>query len=114
MAQNLNFDENLEQYGIYKNELSDIYSDIINGIKIRSKCGWYECGKKSNKFLLNLKANRATQSVVLKVISNEQEITDISKINNLILQFYQNLFKEKQRTSENRLAVFKMILIFRH
>ena len=51
---------------------------------------------------MNLEANRATQSVVRKVISNEQEITDISKINNHILQFYQNLFKEKQSTSENR------------
>ena len=51
---------------------------------------------------MNLEANRATQSVVRKVISNEQEITDISKINNHILQFYQNLFKEKRSTSENR------------
>ena len=51
---------------------------------------------------MNLEANRATQSVVRKVISNEQEITDISKINNHILQFYQNLFTEKQSTSENR------------
>ena len=51
---------------------------------------------------MNLEANRATQSVVHKVIPNEQEMTDISKINNHILQFYQNLFKEKQSTSENR------------
>ena len=49
---------------------------------------------------MNLEANEA--SVVRKVISNEQEITHISKINNHILQFYQNLFKEKQSTSENR------------
>ena len=102
LEQNLTCDENLEQHGIYKNELNDIYNDISNGIKIRSKCDWYEFGKKSNKFFLNLEANRAIQSVVCKVISNEQEKTDISKINNHILQFYQNLFKEKQSTSENR------------
>ena len=102
LMQNLNCDENLEQYGIYKNELNDIYNDISNSIKIRSQCNWYEFGEKSNKFFLNLEANRATQKVVRKVISNEQEITDVSKINNHILQFYQNLFKEKQSTSENR------------
>ena len=51
---------------------------------------------------MNLGANRATQSVIRKVISNKQEITDISQINNHILQFYQNLFKEKQSTSKNR------------
>ena len=50
----------------------------------------------------NLTNYRATQSIVHKIISNEQEITDISKINNHILQFYQNLFKEKQSTGENR------------
>ena len=102
LEQNLNCNESLEQYGIYKNELNNIYNDISNGIKIRSKYDWYEFGEKSNKFFLNLEANRATQSAVRKVISNEQEITYISKINNHILQFYQNLFKEKQSTSENR------------
>ena len=106
LEQNLNCDENLEQYGIYKNELNDIYNDISNGIKIRSKCDWYEFGETSNKFFLNLKANCATQSVIRKVISKEQEITEISKINNHILQFYQNLFKEKQSTSENRFNSF--------
>ena len=102
LEQNLNCDKNLEQYRIYKNELNDIYNDISSGIKIRSKCDWYEFGEKSNKFFLNLEANRAKQSVVRKVISNEQEITNISKINDHILQFYQYLFKEKQSTSENR------------
>ena len=99
LEQNLNCEENLEQYG---SELNYIYNDISNGIKIRSKCDWYEFGEKSNKFFLNLETNRATQSVVRKVIFNEQEIRGISKINNHILQFYQNLFKEKQNTSENR------------
>ena len=51
---------------------------------------------------MNLEANHATQSVVRKVISNQQQITDISKTNNHTLQFYQNLFKEKQSNSENR------------
>ena len=101
LEQNSNCDENLEQYGIYKNDSNDIYNDISNGIKIRSKCNWYEFGKNSNKFFLNLEANRATQSVIRKLISNEQEITGISKIINHTLQFYQNLFKEKQSTSEN-------------
>ena len=75
---------------------------MSNGIKIRSKCDCYEFGENSNKFFLNLEANRTTQNVARKVISNKQEITDTCKINNHILQFYQNLFKEKQSASENR------------
>ena len=34
-------------------EINEIYNEISNGIKIRSKCDWYEFGEKSNKFFLN-------------------------------------------------------------
>ena len=75
---------------------------MSNGIKIRSKCDCYEFGEKSNKFFLNLEANRTTQNFARKVISNEQEIRDTCKLNNHILQFYQNPFKQMQSASENR------------
>ena len=42
------------------------------------------------------------QHKVSFVTSVEQGITDMSKINNHIRQFYQDLFKEKRSTSENR------------
>ena len=72
LEQNLNCDENLEQYGIYKNELNEIYNDISNCIKIRSKCDWYEFGEKSNKFFLNLETNCTTQSVVKSFLTNKK------------------------------------------
>ena len=70
--QNLNCDENVEQCGIYRNELNNIYNDISNGIKIRSKCDWYEFGEKSNKFFLNLETNCTTQSVVKSFLTNKK------------------------------------------
>ena len=42
------------QYIEYKERLNTIYSKKINGIRIRSKCDWYESGEKSTKFFLNL------------------------------------------------------------
>ena len=66
LEQNLNWDENLEQYGIYKSELNDICNDVSNGIKIRSRYNWYEFCEKSNKFFLNLEENCAEQSIVIK------------------------------------------------
>ena len=54
---------------------------IRNSIKIRSKCDWYKFGEKSNKFFLTIEKRRATQNTVRKVLSNEQEINDLSKIN---------------------------------
>ena len=49
---------------------------------------------------------RATQHIVRKVLSNEQEITDLSKINTHIYQFYQQLYMEKQNISEDSICNF--------
>ena len=79
LEQNLSNDEEKEQYNAYRGEiniLDFIYNEISNGIKIRSKCDWYEFGEKSNKFFLTIEKRRATQNTVRNVLSNEQEITD--------------------------------------
>ena len=52
-------------------------------------------------FVLTLEKRRATQNTVRKVLSNEQEITDLTKINTHIFQFYQQLYMEKQNISED-------------
>ena len=54
LEQNLSNDEAKEQYNAYRGEIIEIYNEISNGIKIRSKCDWYEYGKKSNKFFLTI------------------------------------------------------------
>ena len=53
-----------------------------------------------------LEKGQATQKIVCKVQSNEQEITDLSKINTHIYQFYQHLYSEKQKTSEDSICDF--------
>ena len=55
LEQNLNSEETKLQYNRFKDELNDIYEEISNGIKIRSRCNRYELGEKSNKYFLNLK-----------------------------------------------------------
>ena len=54
MEQNLYNEETKLQYNSFKDELNDIYEEISNGIKIRSRCNWYALGEKSNKYFLNL------------------------------------------------------------
>ena len=89
LEQNLSNDEAKEQHNVYRGEINEIYNEISNGVKIRSKCDWYEFGAKSHKFFLTIEKRRATQNTVHKVLSNEQGITDLSKINTHIYQFYQ-------------------------
>ena len=48
---------NFQAYEYYlecKQKLQKIYTKNVNGIRIRSKCNWYENGEKSSKFFLNL------------------------------------------------------------
>ena len=54
LEQNLGNDEAKEQYNAYRGEINEIYDEISNSIKIRSKCDWYEFGEKYNKFFLTL------------------------------------------------------------
>ena len=106
LEQNLSNDEAKEQYNAYRGEINENYNEISNGIKLRSKCAWYEFGEKSNKFFLTIEKRQVTQNTVQKVLSNEHEITDSSKINTHIYQFYQQLYMEKQNITEDSICKF--------
>ena len=105
LENNLTSEENRKLYNHYKNELETIYDHIADGIKIRSKCEWYEHGEKSTKFFLNLEKKRGVQNRIRKLIVEEKEITNHKEISKNIKAFYETLFKrnfsktnvEKQR-----------------
>ena len=71
---NLNTEDNIQSYNIYKKELDSIYDHIAEGIRIRSKCDWYEHGERSTKFFLNLEKKRGNQNQIRKLIIDEKEI----------------------------------------
>ena len=64
---------NGEEYNDCKTQLEQIYKIKANGIKIRSKCEWYEHGEKSSRFFLNLEKSRAIQDQVRTVIYDDKE-----------------------------------------
>ena len=37
-------------YKVLRQQLDAIYKEKANGVKIRSKCNWYELGEKSTEF----------------------------------------------------------------
>ena len=86
-----------EEYDECKNKLEQIYQEKVDGIRIRSKCDWYEYGEKSSKFFLNLEKNRATQNHIRTILSNEKEVDDQKEINNELYSFYKTLFSQKKQ-----------------
>ena len=67
----------------------------IKGVKIRSKCNWYELGKKFNIVFLNLEKHRAIQSQIHSVIISQDENRDQAETNKQIFFFHQSLFSRK-------------------
>ena len=58
-------DKNIKEYHQYKADLDEIYNNITEGVKNRSKCQWYEESKKSTKYFLNLKEKYVFKYLVL-------------------------------------------------
>ena len=71
---NLNTEDNIQSYNIYKKELDSVYDHITEGIRIRSKCDWCEHDEQSTKFCLNLEKKRGNQNQICKLTIDEKEI----------------------------------------
>ena len=102
----LNCNEAKDEYNICKENLNVIYDERANGIKIRSRCNWYELGEKSNKFFLNLEKYLASHNTIRKAIHDAHEITDHQKLNNHIFSFYKKLFEERLQYDSKKLLKF--------
>ena len=77
LENNLESSENLTKYESIKSNLKLIYDHFAEGVRLRSKCDWYEQGKKSTKFFLNLEKQQGNQNRIRKLIVNEKEITKL-------------------------------------
>ena len=64
LEKNLNAPKDIENYNVLKFPLVSVYKQITKGIKIRTRCQWYEDGEISTKFYLNLE--KAGAKVLLK------------------------------------------------
>ena len=71
-----------DNYLDYKNKLEQICNEKANGVKIRSKCEWYEFEEKA-------------KNQVRTLLCGEKEVTDKHKINQELEYFYKKLFTEK-------------------
>ena len=58
-----------------KQKLQNMYTKKVNGIRIMSKCNWYENGEKSTKFPLNLEKYRTTQGCLRTIIVKKKKGT---------------------------------------
>ena len=58
LEQNITDEDKFNKHKTAKDELEDLYDHIVTGVKIRSKCDWYQYGEKSTKYFLNLEKQK--------------------------------------------------------
>ena len=64
LEKSLSCDKNIEEYHKCKADLDEIYDNIAEGVKVRSRCQWYEENEKSTKYILNLKKKQAEKCTI--------------------------------------------------
>ena len=87
-------------------KLDKIYQGKTNGIRIKSKCNWYEHGEKTSIFFLNLEKPRAFKNQIPNILIDNIEINNQKDINNELYWYYKNLFNERQHLSEHNINNF--------
>ena len=93
-------EDNLSKYNSIKNELDVIYDHITEGMRIRSKCNWYEHGEKSKHLFFNLEKQRGSQNTIKKLVVDDKEITNQALISERIREFYETLFKKQKQFTQ--------------
>ena len=89
----------LEEYNKRKNKLEEIYGNITEGVKVRTKISWSEEGEKSSKFLINLEKTKPVQGIIKELEIENKDISDPNKISNEINRFLKNLSINTLQTS---------------
>ena len=103
--------ENLTKYESVKSDLELIDGHIAEGVRLISKCDWYEQGEKSAKFFLNLAKQQGNQDRIRKLVVNKKEINNETGISNQIKLFYETLFqKPSQKDSADDINHFRNTL----
>ena len=90
--------KNIEEHHQYKADLDEIYDNIAEGIKIRSKCQWYEESEKSTKYFLNLEIKQAEKSTTRRLVADKNDLVKHNDINNEIFSCFKSLFEKKRIT----------------
>ena len=94
MEKEFEFQES-ETYINTKKELDNIYDQKAGGIRIRSRCKWYEAGEKATNFFGNLEKRHAQESFITSLYENGELTNNNTGIERKIFNFYSNLYQEK-------------------
>ena len=107
LEQDIDSEEKIDECDKTKNELEKIHDNIAEGVKIRSKCSWYQYGEISTKFFYGLEKRNTLCGIIKMLLEDGNEITTHFEISLTLKKFYENLF---QKTIANSISDIEMFL----
>ena len=73
------------------------YDKIAEGVKIRSRCSWYQYSEKSAKFFYGLEKLNGICGTIKTLINDGKEITMANEINLTLKSFYENSIPKRYK-----------------
>ena len=70
LDKDIDSEEEFEEYDKTRSKLEKIYDKIAEGAEIRSKCSWYQYGKKSTNFFYGLEKKNAISGNIKTLIND--------------------------------------------
>ena len=95
LEKSLSCDENIEDNHKCKADLNQIYDNLAERVKLRSKFLWYEESKKSSKYFVNLEKMQAERSTIRRLATYKKDLLKHNDINNNIFTYFTSLFERK-------------------
>ena len=95
LEKSLSCDENIEDNHKCKADLNQIYDNLAERVKLRSKFLWYEESKKSSKYFVNLEKMQAERSTIRRLATYKKYLVKHNDINNNIFTYFTSLFERK-------------------
>ena len=112
LEKSLSCDKDIEEYHKYKADLDESYDNIAEGVKIRSRCQWYEENEKSTKYFLNLEKKLTEKSTVGRLVTDNKDLVKNNNISNEIFSYSRSLFERTNQTDKlNRNTLLQSILL---
>ena len=94
LEKSLSCDKNIEEYHKCKADLDEIYYNISEGVKIRSKLQWHEERKQSTKYFLDLENKQAEKSTIRRLLTDKKDLVKHNDINNEIFTYLKFNFEK--------------------
>ena len=88
LEKSLSCNKNIEDNHKCKADLNQIYDNLAERVKLRSKFLWYEESKKPTKYFVNLEKMQAERSTIRRLATYKKDLVKHNDINNKIFTYF--------------------------